>query len=393
MPRPSVTQLAIASFLGFGALLVLYGANASALIQALALDYADLGLLGSMLSLGLGVGIVGAGPIIDRSPRRPLYLAAVAVVSGATLAVGPGTTLEALLALTFLIGLGAGFYETVLNALIVEAFADRAPKRLVFVHAAATAAASATPLVLAGARELVAIPWYDTFRMAGVAHGALLVIGALVPMHDPPRHAARDQAPGAANPAAGQGATDDRLALGVLCAATFAYVGVEAAISLFVADHTTSTLGLDASRAARAISGFWGGLLVGRLAIGLTPRPVGAGTIAGLACGAVVTMAAFGSGGLASPEIAMALCGLFLGGVFPVMIGLAGLTLPSGPGVAVGLAGGLGSLGGFVIPWVTGRIANGAGLGLAMTSLSAWLVALVLAAAFVSIRRRQRARA
>ena len=387
MPRISVTTLAVASFLGFGALLVLYGANASALIAELGLDYADLGLLGSMLSLGLGLGIVSAGPIIDRAPRRPLYLAAVATVVVSTLAIGPGTTHPVLLALTFAIGFGAGFYETVLNALIVEAFGEAAPRRLIFVHAAATAAASATPLLIAGAREFATIPWYDTFRLAGAAHVVLFALATLVPMHAPPNRNGRDAASEDDAPA-GQGA-DDRIALASICVATFAYVGVEAAISLFVADHTTSTLGLDASRAARAISTFWGGLLVGRLAIGLAPRPIGAGTIAGLACGAIVALAAFGTGLLDSPELAMAAVGLFLGGVFPVMIGLAGLTLASGRGLAVGLAGGLGSLGGFVIPWVTGRIANGVGLGTALTSLSAWLVALVAAAAFVSHRARR----
>ena len=57
------TVLGVASFLAFGALLVLYGANSSQLIAALDLDYADLGLLGSMLSLGLGGGIVLGGQL------------------------------------------------------------------------------------------------------------------------------------------------------------------------------------------------------------------------------------------------------------------------------------------------------------------------------------------
>ena len=52
------TILAVASFLAFGSLLVLYGANSTELIVSLELDYADLGMLGSMLSLGLGVGII-----------------------------------------------------------------------------------------------------------------------------------------------------------------------------------------------------------------------------------------------------------------------------------------------------------------------------------------------
>ena len=84
----------------------------------------------------------------------------------------------------------------------------------------------------------------------------------------------------------------------------------------------------------------------------------------------------------------MAGVGFFLGGVFPVMIGLAGIAFPSSAGTAVGLAGGLGSLGGFVVPWLTGRLANGIGLSLALASLGVWLLALVAAAAVVRTRKQ-----
>jgi fucose permease len=284
----------------------------------------------------------------------------------------------------------------VLNALIVESFGEHAPRRLVFVHAAATAAASATPLLFELARNTVSIPWYQTFRVAGLAHVLLLALGALVPMDAAPSRAAAGDAAAAtraagageaATPIDGPRAVDDRVALAAICLTTFAYVGVESAISLFVSDHATSALALDPARAARSISAFWGGLLVGRLAIGLAPRPIGPGTISICACASVVVMVAFGTGWVATPELAMTLVGIFLGGVFPVMIGTAGLALPSASGLAVGLAGGLGSLGGFVIPWLTGRIANATDLATALTSLAGWLAALVLAAAFVARRR------
>ena len=181
---------------------------------------------------------------------------------------------------------------------------------------------------------------------------------------------------------------DDRIALAAVCVATFAYVGVESAISLFVVDHASTEFGLDTARAARTISAFWGGLLIGRLAIGLSPRPIGAGILSAFAAVAALLMMAFGGGLIESPEVAMAGVGFFLGGVFPVMIGLAGIAFPSSAGTAVGLAGGLGSLGGFVVPWLTGRLANGIGLSLALASLGVWLLALAAAAAFVRTRTR-----
>ncbi|MBY0399668.1 hypothetical protein K2X89_05190, partial [Myxococcota bacterium] len=139
--------------------------------------------------------------------------------------------------------------------------------------------------------------------------------------------------------------------------------------------------------AAGTISAFWTGLLVGRLGVGLAPRAPGAGTTAALAALAATIVFGFGSGWISPPELAMAGTGFFLGGVFPVMIGLAGQLLPKTPGLAVGLAGGLGSLGGFVVPWITGSLAASGGLASALAALAGWLGLLVAGAAFVRLRR------
>ena len=391
-----MTGLALASFLAFGALLVLFGANSSELIAALGLGYADLGLLGSCLSLGLGGGIVIAGPLVDRMPRRPLYAAACASVAAACLVLGPGTDFRSLLASTIVIGFGAGFYETVLNALIVETHGEGAPRRLVFIHSAAPLSAALTPLFFDALRHpgpvfealtlrgLPDLAWHDTFRFAGVLHLLLIAAAWLVAMPA----ARRGEGTSKSGPGVGG---EDRIAFVAICLATFAYVGVESALTLFVADHARTDLGLDASRAAQTISGFWSGLLLGRLAVGLSPRAPGAGTTALLAAIASAIVFSFGLGWVSPPELAMAGAGFFLGGVFPVMIGLAGRALPRNAGLAVGLAGGLGSLGGFVVPWITGAIAGSGGLPGAIASLSGWLGLLVLGAAFVRLRRATRA--
>ncbi|MFO0689357.1 MAG: MFS transporter [Myxococcota bacterium] len=391
---PPLTGFAVASFLAFGALLVLYGSNGSELRAALDLSYADLGLLGACLSLGLGVGIVLAGPLVDRWPRRPLYVAACSCVVVACAVLGPWTGFRGLMVSTILIGFGAGFYETVLNALVVETHGTEAPRRLVFIHCGATLAASLTPLLFAVLRDSIELAWYDTFRIAGAAHLLLIAATRFVPMRPPPAHADFGDAAAfevdptrGAGPPARRAPGEDRLAFAALCLATFAYVGVESALTLFVADHARTDLGLDAARAAGTISAFWTGLLVGRLGVGLAPRAPGAGTTAALAALAASIVLGFGRGWIGPPELAMAATGFFLGGVFPVMIGLAGQLLPNRAGLAVGLAGGLGSLGGFVVPWLTGLIAAIDGLSSALAALSGWLGLLVAGATFVRLRR------
>lgn len=388
-----MVALSTASFLAFGALLVLFGANSGAIIESLGLDYTELGLLGSMLSLGLGTGIIAAGPIADRVPRRPLYIASCLVVIVATTTLGPQETYSGLLLRMTAIGLGAGFYETVINTLVVEEFGDGAPRRLLLVHSGAPLAACLTPLLIAFLEQEFAITWQQTFQGAGVLHLGLIAAVFFVPMGSPSRGGgvifADEHADSQPQPKS-RSYRDDTPALVAIGIATFAYVGVESALTIFLSDHVTTDLGLLPSRAAMTISAFWGGLLVGRLGVGLSPREPGAGTTALLAAIAACLTIAFGLGWLREPEISTMVIGLLLGGVFPVMVGLAGMSWPSSTGTAVGLAGGLGSLGGFVVPWFTGRFANANGLALAIATLGGWLALLALAAAAVRFRSHAR---
>lgn len=380
-----MTVLATASFLAFGTLLVLFGANATAIISDLELDYAQFGLLGSMLSLGLGIGIVASGPISDRFPRRPLFISSCLLVIVAAMTLDPDTTYHRLIVHMIAIGLGAGFYETVLNAIVVEEFPESAGRRLLFIHSGAPLAACVVPLLIDFVRESGSLEWHETFQIAGLLHLPLVVAACFVTVgfaSSAQRAEAKRVTPIIASSAA------DRLSLIVICISTFAYVGVETALTIFVVDHAATDLGLPAARSARTISAFWGGLLVGRLGSGLSPRSPGPGTTSLLAGSAAGMILAFELNYFGSPEFAMATVGLVLGGVFPVMIGLAGKTLPSSPATALGLAGGLGSAGGFIVPWATGRVAADAGLPFAFASLAGWLLLLAAAAAAVRFRLR-----
>ncbi len=392
--------LAAGAFFAFGALLVLFGANGTEIIETLSIDDERLGLVGSMLSLGLGVGILAAGPAVDRAPRRPLFLAACGLVILATITVGPWTSFSALLVHTACIGLGAGFYETLLNATIVERSGEKASRRLLFVHAAATLGAAATPLAIAALRESVALPWFESFRLAGLLHVAIALLSFTTTMsaHEPAARtggAATVATPPVPTPAMPEAAPSDRprrsdpTALVAVCLATFAYVGVESAFTLFVARHSQLSLGLDAVRGDAAISALWIGLLIGRIVAGLSPFAPGAGWVGAWAAAASGVILAFGLGAIAAPEFVMAITGFALGGAFPILIALAGSSLPGRAGTAVGLAAGIGSLGGFVVPWLTGHVAMVAGLSTAFAALAGWMWLLAGAAAIV-YRRRHR---
>ena len=142
--------LAHLGFLAFGTLLVVVGATQAALARGLGIGLQATGALAAAVSLGLGVGVVLAGPFVDRFARRPLFVAAALAAALGLLLAARGTDVWQVGVGLGLAGMGAGFFETILNTVVSETDPARAARRLASVHAAATAGAVVAPPLLAG---------------------------------------------------------------------------------------------------------------------------------------------------------------------------------------------------------------------------------------------------
>ena len=68
--------------------------NDDEMARALDLDLAGSGLLVSFLALGLGVGVVAGGPLVDRFPRRPAFVGAMLLAGVPLLCAGPDLELS-----------------------------------------------------------------------------------------------------------------------------------------------------------------------------------------------------------------------------------------------------------------------------------------------------------
>jgi fucose permease len=164
-------------------------------------------------------------------------------------------------------------------------------------------------------------------------------------------------------------------------AIAFAYVGVEASLTVFAVPYATGALHLSAERGASAISAFWLGLLAGRLGVLALPVALGARTL----CAAGALGAAALLGGVATRfgvvEATFLATGLALGCVYPLIMALVGARAPHARGTAAGLAAGAGALGGSAVPWLTGAIGDAQGVAVAVGSLAGWCGAIAAAAA------------
>ena len=368
--------LGFVAFLVFGVVLVLVGANQADLAAAMDLDMQDSGLLGASLSLGLGLGVLIGGPLIDRYPRRPLFCGATLVAGLALVSTTAEMELVRAASHVGLAGLGCGLFETVLNVIATERYGEKASRPVTFLHMAATLGA------VVGAPLLAAIAveggFVAGFQATGIAILGLSLWGLVAPALGvsvaPPESPQPTPRP------------RDLLAHPILvglCLVSFAYIGVEAALTIFAIPYADGVLGLPSYDGQMAISTFWLGLLVGRLLL-LASSNEFQPRLFLLSGAAMATLVAIATGlRWVQIEAWFGLTGLILAGVFPALVTLAGRAFPESRGTAIGLAVGAGSLGGFVIPWAVGWTGDFAGIRLAVGGLALGGVAIAGVALFL----------
>lgn len=348
---------------------MLVGVHQPEIARDLSLDLGRSGLLVSALALGIGVGVVAAGPLADRAPRRLVFVLAALVAAAALAGVQVDMGFARAFAQVGVVGLALGVHETLLNTSITERYAERAAKPLVFAHAAVTLGAMLAPVVVG--RLGSTLHWTTSFRATGAVYAALALLSLAVPLPDPkgPAHGPRAPLRSVLHPA-----------LLPFALVGFAYVGVESSLTIFAVPYATDALGLPVERGRDAIGAFWLGLLGGRMALLAVRRRIDATllTTAGLVGAGVLGLGI--GGGVVPPEPVFAAVGLSLGFVFPVMIALAAERFPQARGTATGLVAGAAALGGFALPWLHGVLGDRAGPRAALAALSLWSLAVAAAA-------------
>jgi FHS family L-fucose permease-like MFS transporter len=147
----------------------------------------------------------------------------------------------------------------------------------------------------------------------------------------------------------------------------FVYVGVEVAIGSFLVNYfmQPDIAGLTAQSAARYVSLYWGGAMVGRVLGAALLRKIPTGPavgVAALAASLLVTTSIFTTGSVAMWSILAV--GLFNSILFPSIftLGIAGLGKLTGKGSGIMVAA---IVGGAIIPLAQGALADHIGLHVA----------------------------
>ncbi len=157
-----------------------------------------------------------------------------------------------------------------------------------------------------------------------------------------------------------------RLAFGAAC--IFLYVGAEVAVGSLIVNYLMQprTMGLGAVAAGEHVSIYWGGALVGRFIGAALLRRFSPGKVlAVFASGAILMLLVSGAGSGAAAGWALLLVGFCNSLMFPTIFSLACEGLGEKAAGASGIIC-VAIVGGAVVPLLTGRLADLAGLQLAL---------------------------
>jgi fucose permease len=285
-------------------------------------------LLGTLL-MGLGFGLL--------SGRPPFVLLLVGIVP---------------------IGFGCAMLDAGLNSYIASFPQNTA--LLNYLHAFYGAGALLGPLV-ASSFLAFGLVWNSVyFVWIGIAILVFVGLGLAFPTRARP---ARKRGPAA---------RDNVLFLAlrervVWLAALFLlfYVGTEVSLGNWSFSLLTQERGGPLLFSGWIVSGYWVGLTLGRLLLGKVGQRIGNRRLIGAClCGVVVGMLlVWVVPHLAVAAVALFLTGFSLGPIFPTTIALMSETLQSRIlSSAIGFLASLGSMGGALLPWIAGNLAQHVGL-------------------------------
>ena len=146
--KSSVFAAAALAMFIFGIVMSILGAVLPSVIEQFGLDAARAGSLFPLMSIGMLLGSLLFGPIVDRYGYKGLLIVCAGMVLAGLQLIGAAVSLGALRAAMFLIGLGGGVINGASNALVADIYEEERGARLSLLGVFFGIAAFALPFLL-----------------------------------------------------------------------------------------------------------------------------------------------------------------------------------------------------------------------------------------------------
>ena len=335
----------------------------------LGLTDAQIATIAAWQGIGLVVGSLFVGPLIDLKGKKVALLGGLALISIALWSLpSAGHDYSTVLILLAVLGLGGSIVVTAANALVSDVSESRRGTMLNLLNLFFGLGGLLTPLVTA---DLLSDDAVKMCYVAAVLATIALVINVATAMPKPTGERGFK--------ASEIGAVVGRPALYLLSLYLFLYVACEVGVWNWLVQYLTKARGLDATTARHILGwGFALGLIVGRLIVSRLLVNISALQVT---LGAAVAMAAttFWMLQSTSPSaawVAVFCAGLAMAPMFPTILAMAGDAFPRMTATAMGIVITCGWLGLVVSSPIIGAVSHD--LGKSLLLLPAFSGAMIL---------------
>lgn len=332
---------------------ILYSALMPAIREHYQLTLAQAGWVGACLSAGQFV-ILFFNDMLGRCfSRNQLTLMCFLAYILSLILICLAPPYWVLLGAFFTIGMSINLVNVMMSAEISDLFGKERDRYLNYFHGIYGLGSMAGPLLPALTVSLN-WPWISSYMAVSIICGVMLLAFLKVDLKSPP-------APVRTEAQSSFGLLrDQRLML--ICGATFLYIGMDMTVCSWISGFLVDVWQVSESAAGLAVTLYWIGAALGRLAYPTLFSRVDVKKyliLANLLGAAIFGLCAMISGGVLSWGLLAV--GFATGSSFPLLIGMGCALFPENSGAATNDVVIAGSIGGTVFPWLSGMLNDSLG--------------------------------
>jgi FHS family glucose/mannose:H+ symporter-like MFS transporter len=379
--RQTLFAIACVGLLTFGIVLTTLGAVLPSVIERFGIGKQDAGALLLLNTLGIVIGSLVFGPIVDRWGYKEMLLYAFALIILGLEGIAFAPSLAWLRASVVLSGFGGGIINGGTNALVADISSEGRTAGLSKLAVFFGVGAVGVPFALGA---LLGVYSYAAILAMVGALGLVPLLATAVTAFPSPK-----QSQGFPLAAAGELLRDPVLLTWGLM--LFLESGMEITVGGWTTTYFRDAFDVTDRSALAYLSLFWFGMMLGRMGLGALLRRVSATRV----LAGCITIGVTGALSLITTHReSVAVLGVFLVGVgfsstFPIVLGFVADRYSTLSGTAFGIVMAMALLGGMLLPYLTGVLGAVYGLRVSLVIVPTALVLLGALLGLASSRVRR----
>lgn len=380
--RKMVFSAAFLAMLVFGIVMAVLGSVLPSVIAKFDISMVNAGSLFLLMSLGMLVGSLLFGPVVDRYGYKGLMVVCATLIFAGIEGIALAPSVAFLKGALILVGFAGGAINGGANALVADISGENRGSGLSFLGVFFGIGAFSVPFILG---SLLGYFSYETL-ISSVGFLVLIPMAFFTIIRFPAskHHQGFPVADGLK--------LFKEKTLILFGALLFIQSGLEMIISGWSATFFYDTLQIDARQSVFLLSAYWFALMIARIALGnfLKPDNQHMALYVSMGISLVGTLLMITSSGIITAVAGLVITGFGFAAAFPLILAFVGDSYSKLSGTAFSLVLAMGLLGGMLFPWLTGIMAEIFGLRMALLIAPASIVSAIILFRLIEIRRETR---